>query len=191
MTTAAFCLFIAWSVLLCVIDIHTRRLPNALTSVGAASVFVFAFANDVLPVAVIGAALLTVPYLTAHLIAPAALGAGDVKLAVALGGAAALAGPRAWVWAALLAPLVTAGLGVALLAHRWVVRVVGLRSGVAVDLPVASHDGASQPEIARADDTGAARMLGRPSARDPVRTPILIPHGPAMCVATLSAMAFA
>lgn len=157
MTTAAFCLLIAWCLLLAVIDLQARRLPNALTAVGAAAVFLYALSTGQLATAVIGAALLTIPYLVTHLIWPAALGAGDVKLAVGLGAAAALAGSTAWTWAAIAAPLLT---GVAA-----VVLLTGYRLRVALGRTV----GRARPELA-----------GR-----------LVPHGPAMCLATVAAMALA
>ncbi|APE35741.1 prepilin peptidase [Nocardia mangyaensis] len=155
MTTAAFCLLIAWCLLLGVIDIQARRLPNALTGVGAAAVFLYALGTAQLGTAVIGAALLTMPYLVAHLLAPAALGAGDVKLAVGLGAAAALAGPPAWTWAAIAAPLLTAAAAIVLLG--------GLRLRAAL---------------------GRTVSRVRPSRR-------VVPHGPAMCLATVTAMALA
>ncbi|MDO3646710.1 prepilin peptidase [Nocardia mangyaensis] len=155
MTTAAFCLLIAWCLLLGVIDIHARRLPNALTGVGAGAVFLYALGTGQLGTAVIGAALLTMPYLVAHLLAPAALGAGDVKLAVGLGAAAALAGPPAWTWAAIAAPLLTAAAAILLLG--------GLRLRAAL---------------------GRTVSRVRPSRR-------VVPHGPAMCLATVTAMALA
>ena len=68
--------------------------------------------------ALIGGLLLFVPYLLVHLVSPRALGAGDVKLAFGLGAATALAGASAWVLAALLAPLLTAFVGVVALAMR-------------------------------------------------------------------------
>ncbi|WP_280348014.1 A24 family peptidase [Nocardia neocaledoniensis] len=155
MTTAAFCLLIAWCVLLGVIDVHARRLPNALTGVGAAAVFLYALYTGQPATAVIGAALLTMPYLVTHLVSPAALGAGDVKLAVSLGGAAALAGAPAWVWAALAAPLLTAVAAVLVLG--W-------------------------------DRLRSARGRGEPRRRPAGR---VVPHGPAMCLATVTAMALA
>ncbi|KAF0847462.1 prepilin peptidase [Nocardia caishijiensis] len=155
MTTAAFCLLIAWCLLLGVIDVHARRLPNALTGTGAVAVFGFAWYTGQLTTALIGAALLTMPYLVTHLIAPAALGAGDVKLAIALGAAAALAGPPAWTWAAIVAPLLTGLAAAVVLGRHWVRRM----SGRAVE----SVRRASSPRV--------------------------VPHGPAMCLATVTAMA--
>lgn len=151
MTTASFCCLAAWCLLLGVLDLHLRRLPNALTGIGAIAVFAYAVAEGRLASATVGALALTVPYLLCHLVVPAALGAGDVKLAVALGAAAALAGPSAWVWAALAAPIGTAVAAALFLAHRW------LRAG------------------------GGVRAL----RHSPV------PHGPAMCAATLAAIVVA
>jgi leader peptidase (prepilin peptidase) / N-methyltransferase len=50
-----------------------------------------------------------------HLAAPAAMGAGDVKLAMGLGGLAGCFGVGVWFLAALAAPLLTALWGVAVL----------------------------------------------------------------------------
>ena len=62
--------------------------------------------------ALAGAAALTGVYLLVHLMAPAALGAGDVKLAIGLGGLAGCFGVEVWFLAALAAPLLTALCGV-------------------------------------------------------------------------------
>ncbi|MFC8530481.1 prepilin peptidase [Nocardia sp. NPDC057227] len=138
-------LFAAWCALASLVDLRTHRLPDRLTAAGALAVLGYAAGTGQFLPALLGAVLLAGVYLAAHLVAPAGIGAGDVKLAVALGAAAACAGARAWVWAALLAPLGTAVAGLVLLALRH-------RRG----LPV----------------------RGQP-----------VPHGPAMCAATLFAVA--
>ncbi len=58
-----------------------------------------------------GALCLAALYLVVHLAAPAALGAGDVKLALGCGGLTGAFGADVWVLAALGAPLLTAVLG--------------------------------------------------------------------------------
>jgi len=63
--------------------------------------------------ALLGAIALVVPYLVVHLIAPAAMGAGDVKLAIGVGALTGLVGVDAWVLAAISAPLLTALWGLA------------------------------------------------------------------------------
>lgn len=99
---------LAWLVVLSCYDIRTRRLPNALTLPGAAVILLAAgFAGRGLP-ALAGAAALAAVYLSVHLAAPAAMGAGDVKLAIALGGLAGCFGVGVWFLAALVAPLLTA-----------------------------------------------------------------------------------
>ena len=47
-------------------------------------------------------------YLLVHLVAPAAMGAGDVKLAIGLGALTGCFGVDVWLLAALAAPLLTA-----------------------------------------------------------------------------------
>ncbi|WP_433655990.1 prepilin peptidase [Nocardia sp. CA-128927] len=119
MPIVAFAALLAWCVVLSVIDFRHRRLPNLLTGWGAVAVFAYALSTSRYTAALVGAVLLAVPYLLVHLVLPAAFGAGDVKLAVGLGAAAALGGGQAWVWAALAAPLLTACAGIAVIAqHR-------------------------------------------------------------------------
>jgi leader peptidase (prepilin peptidase) / N-methyltransferase len=98
---------------LSVCDVRERRLPNALTLPGAVAVLLgAALAGRGLP-ALAGAAALSGAYLLVHLVAPAAMGAGDVKLALGLGGLAGCFGADVWFLAALGAPLLTALVGVA------------------------------------------------------------------------------
>lgn len=102
---------LAWLVALSCYDIRARRLPNALTLPGAGVILLAAgFAGRGLP-ALAGAAALAAVYLLVHFASPAAMGAGDVKLAVGLGGLAGCFGVGVWFLAALVAPLLTALLG--------------------------------------------------------------------------------
>src|SRR5271163_2625105 len=99
---------LAWLVALSCYDIRQRRLPNALTLPGAGVILLVAgFAGRGLP-ALAGAAALATVYLAVHLASPAAMGAGDVKLAIGLGGLAGCFGAGVWFLAALAAPLLTA-----------------------------------------------------------------------------------
>ena len=99
---------LAWLVVLSCYDIRARRLPNVLTLPGAGVILLAAcFAGRGLP-ALGGAAALTGVYLLVHLAAPAAMGAGDVKLAIGLGALAGCFGVAVWFLAALAAPLLTA-----------------------------------------------------------------------------------
>jgi leader peptidase (prepilin peptidase) / N-methyltransferase len=105
-------LVLAWLALLSCYDIRQRRLPNALTLPGAGVILLAgAMAGRGLSV-LAGAAALTGVYLLVHLMAPAALGAGDVKLSMGLGGLAGCFGVEVWLLAALAAPLLTALCGV-------------------------------------------------------------------------------
>ena len=100
-----------WMGALSCYDIRRRRLPNLLTLPGAAVILVAAaLAGRGLP-ALAGAAALTGTYLLVHLVAPAAMGAGDVKLAIGLGALAGCFGASAWLLTALGAPLLTALVG--------------------------------------------------------------------------------
>jgi leader peptidase (prepilin peptidase)/N-methyltransferase len=103
---------LAWLTLLSCYDIKQRRLPNALTLPGAAAILLAGVVAGRGGPALVGAAALTGVYLLVHLMAPAALGAGDVKLAIGLGGLAGCFGVEVWLLAALAAPLLTALCGV-------------------------------------------------------------------------------
>lgn len=108
----------AWLAALSVFDIRERRLPNWLTMPGALLVLTAAAtAGRGLP-ALAGAAALFGIYLAVHLLAPATMGAGDVKLAVGVGALTGAFGIDVWVLAALGAPLVTGAWGIAAVMNR-------------------------------------------------------------------------
>ncbi|BBZ66939.1 prepilin peptidase [Mycolicibacterium insubricum] len=102
-----------WLILLTVADLRTHRLPNVLTLPGAGVILAGAALAGALAPAVLGALALTGLYGLAHLMAPAQLGAGDVKLAIGLGALSGPFGAGTWFLAALTAPLLTAGCGLA------------------------------------------------------------------------------
>jgi leader peptidase (prepilin peptidase) / N-methyltransferase len=106
-------LVFVWLAVLSCYDIRQRRLPNRLTLPGAGVILLAAgLVGRGLP-ALAGAATLAGVYLLVHLVAPADMGAGDVKLAIGLGGLAGCFGAEVWLLAALSAPLLTALVGVA------------------------------------------------------------------------------
>jgi leader peptidase (prepilin peptidase) / N-methyltransferase len=99
---------VLWTSALSCYDLRQRRLPNWLTLPGAAVVLVVALATGRGMPAMSGAAVLAGAYLLVHLAAPAAMGAGDVKLALGLGALTGCFGPDVWLLAALGAPMLTA-----------------------------------------------------------------------------------
>jgi leader peptidase (prepilin peptidase)/N-methyltransferase len=102
-----------WLIALTVCDIRRHRLPNVLTLPGAAIVVaVAALGGRGLP-AVVGAIALGGGYLLIHVCAPAGMGAGDVKLALGLGALTGAFGVAAWTFAAVGAPILTAGCAIA------------------------------------------------------------------------------
>jgi len=102
---------VCWAIALSVVDLRERRLPNVLTLPGAAVILAGAtVAGRGLP-ALLGGLGLGGLYLVVHLAAPAGLGGGDVKLALALGALTGALGVGAWALAALTAPLLTAVAG--------------------------------------------------------------------------------
>lgn len=109
-------LSLLWLAVLSGYDIRQRRLPNWLTLPGAVAVLMFAAVADRGVPALAGALALAAVYLLVHLAAPAALGAGDVKLALGLGALTGFFGVEVWLLAALAAPLLTALWALAALA---------------------------------------------------------------------------
>jgi leader peptidase (prepilin peptidase) / N-methyltransferase len=100
---------LGWMSMLSVYDLRQRRLPNWLTVPGGLAILTTAtVAGRGIP-AMFGALVLFGVYLAVHFFAPAALGAGDVKLAFGVGGLTGTYGIDVWVLATLAAPLLTAG----------------------------------------------------------------------------------
>jgi leader peptidase (prepilin peptidase)/N-methyltransferase len=115
MRACAAAAVLAWLAVLSCYDVRHRRLPNVLTLPGAGMILLTAaLAGRGLP-ALAGASALAGMYLLVHLVAPAAMGAGDVKLAIGLGGLAGCFGAAVWFVAAFAAPLLTALWGVAVM----------------------------------------------------------------------------
>ncbi|WP_343599920.1 A24 family peptidase [Mycobacterium sp.] len=102
---------VLWLVALSGYDVRQRRLPNWLTLPGAVAVVFVAAVSGRGPAAVLGAAALGGLYLVVHLVAPAGMGAGDVKLALGLGALTGRFGVDVWFLAAFAAPLLTGLLG--------------------------------------------------------------------------------
>ena len=125
---------LAWLAALSVYDVRQRRLPNALTLPGAVGGAGRRGAGRARRARAVSARLaLTALYLGVHLVAPAAMGAGDVKLAIGVGA-------------------LTGAFGV----DAWVARGAG---GAATDGGVGSRRGVPQ----RAGPTGTARRRRGPS----------------------------
>jgi leader peptidase (prepilin peptidase) / N-methyltransferase len=114
---AGVCVLV-WLAALSVYDIRERRLPNWLTMPGAAIIIVAAAVHGRGAVAALGAVALFAVYAVIHLVSPAAMGAGDVKLAIGIGSLTGTFGGDVWVLAALGAPLLTAGWAVVALLCR-------------------------------------------------------------------------
>jgi leader peptidase (prepilin peptidase) / N-methyltransferase len=108
---------LAWLAVLSAYDIRERRLPNWLTLPGAVVVLAVAAAAGRGGPAVLGAVALAGLYLVVHLIAPAAMGAGDVKLALGVGALTGSFGFDVWTLAALGAPVLTAIWALALMGQ--------------------------------------------------------------------------
>lgn len=105
-------LALLWMSTLSCYDLAQRRLPNLLTIPGFAVIMLVAGGFGHLRAALVGAAALAAVYLLVHLVASAAMGAGDVKLALGLGALTACFGADVWVLAALGAPLLTVVIGI-------------------------------------------------------------------------------
>ncbi|ORW10648.1 prepilin peptidase [Mycobacterium kyorinense] len=99
---------VLWMAALSCYDIVQRRLPNFLTLPGAAVILLAATLGGRCAPALAGAVALATLYLAVHLVSPAAMGAGDVKLALGMGALTGRFGVDVWFLAALGAPLLTA-----------------------------------------------------------------------------------
>jgi leader peptidase (prepilin peptidase)/N-methyltransferase len=126
-----------WMAALSFCDIRRRRLPNALTLPGAAVILLAAWLAGRGPSALAGAAALAGAYLLVHLVAPDALGAGDVKLALGVGGLAGCFGVDVWFLAALGGPVLTGLVG----AVGWVCGVRSVPHGPSMCLATAGAVG--------------------------------------------------
>lgn len=99
---------LAWLAALSGYDIRERRLPNWLTLPGAVVIVCAAGAAGRGHPALWGAVALAGLYLAVHVIAPAAMGAGDVKLAIGVGALTGSFGFDVWLLAAVAAPPLSA-----------------------------------------------------------------------------------
>jgi len=109
---------LVWLMALCFYDIRERRLPNWLTMPGAVVVLAAAATHGRGLPAILGALALFAVYVVVYLLSPAAMGAGDVKLAVGIGALTGAFGDNVWMIAALGAPVLTAGWAVVALLRR-------------------------------------------------------------------------
>jgi leader peptidase (prepilin peptidase)/N-methyltransferase len=103
-----------------VVDLLHQRLPDALTlpALPLALLFLVPLGAEVVLRAGLGAVLAFVAYAAVHLAAPAALGAGDVKLAAVLGAVLAGVSWEALVAGGVLAAIVSGAAAVVLLVVR-------------------------------------------------------------------------
>jgi leader peptidase (prepilin peptidase) / N-methyltransferase len=109
---------VVWLAALSFYDIRERRLPNWLTMPGAAVIIAAAAMHGRGGPAALGAVVLFAVYVVVHLVSPAAMGAGDVKLAVGIGALTGTFGSDVWALAAIGAPLLTAGWAVVAAIRR-------------------------------------------------------------------------
>jgi leader peptidase (prepilin peptidase)/N-methyltransferase len=109
---------VAWAAALTLSDVRVRRLPNGLTLTGAVVILTGAALAGRGAPALIGGLALGGLYLVVHLADPSGLGAGDVKLALALGALTGAFGIAVWTLAALAAPMLTAMMGVIAVVRR-------------------------------------------------------------------------
>ncbi len=107
----------SWLITLSAFDIRHRRLPNVLTLPGAGLILMGAAITGNGLAAVLGGVTLFAVYAAVHLAAPAALGAGDVKLALGIGALTGAYGVQTWLLCAVGASAVTGLLGVVALAR--------------------------------------------------------------------------
>ena len=129
-------------------DWRTHRVPNLLVAIALVPALIAILLADdrihLLASLASGVAVMALPLLVLHLVAPAAMGFGDVNLAVALGAGLGVLEPKLAVLA------LAAASGLTLLAAAWARRAAtpfapGLVIGAAAALAFASFDGWSVP----------------------------------------------
>lgn len=113
------------------VDLRHRRLPDALTlpALPAAVLLVAPTGAGAVPRALAGAAVLAAGHAAVHLLSPAALGAGDVKLAAPLGAVLAAGSWAGLGLAVVLAALLSGIAAAAALGSRALTRGGALPHG--------------------------------------------------------------
>ncbi|MDT7584912.1 MAG: leader peptidase (prepilin peptidase) / N-methyltransferase, partial [Pseudonocardiales bacterium] len=149
------------------VDVLHARLPDALTlpALPAALLLAVPLGGAAVLRAVLGAGVLAGGYLAVRVLAPAALGAGDVKLAAGLGAALGALSLSAVLLGALLASLLTVGVALGWAVLRWAVQV---RAGLSSTVWGRTVSVRAGPPGARSAGGGWASG---------------VPHGPAMLAA--------
>jgi len=126
------------------VDWRAHRVPDSLVILTLApvvlAVVVAAEPAPRLVAVAVGAGLMALPLLVVHLVSPAAMGFGDVKLAVALGAALGVIAPE------LTVPALAVGAGLTLLVASCRRRVAmpfapGLVAGAAAAFAIGSLEG--------------------------------------------------
>jgi leader peptidase (prepilin peptidase) / N-methyltransferase len=135
-------LALLWMSALSCSDIRRRRLPNRLTIPGFAVIMLAASGFGHFRAALVGAAALAAAYLLVHLMAPRAMGAGDVKLALGLGALTGCFGADVWLLASIGAPLLTV--------------VIGIVARVGWSMPVVPHG----PSMCAASAAAVGLVIG-------------------------------
>lgn len=97
-----------------IVDLRERRIPDELVLLASAVVVVMTVFGSASPTGVaLGAVAAAGPLLLIHVVSPAAMGFGDVKLALPLGGALGAVDPVLALVALCVASAVTAAAGLA------------------------------------------------------------------------------
>ncbi|MDT0352767.1 prepilin peptidase [Pseudonocardia charpentierae] len=102
------------------VDVLAGRLPDALTlpALPVALLLLVPVGGDTVARGVVGAVVAVAAHAAVHLVAPAAMGGGDVKLAAPLGAVSAAVSWEALALAGVLAALSSGVLAVAVLVRR-------------------------------------------------------------------------
>lgn len=150
------CLMIATATLAAVTDIRARRIPNVLV-VGAflAGLVVNTALGglDGLMRAAAGAGLAMLVYFPLFLLR--GMGAGDVKLMMAVG---AVAGPRAWFWILVMSSVTGAAAGLILALAKGRLRATLINTGFIVRQLLSFRNPAVSREELSVHSAGALRL---------------------------------
>jgi leader peptidase (prepilin peptidase)/N-methyltransferase len=154
------------------VDVRAHRLPNRLVAsaavVGGVCVTAFVVTGAVFELGGMlgGAVMMSGPLLAMHLVAPRAMGFGDVKAAAVLGAALGLVAPLLALVALVIASAATATVGLALrrptipFGPGLVAGAIAALALAAAPLPLVDQLSASASNSARSPIPGAA-SIGR------------------------------
>jgi leader peptidase (prepilin peptidase)/N-methyltransferase len=167
------------------VDLLHHRLPDALTlpALPLTLLLLAPVGGTAVLRGLAGAAVAAAAYAALHLVAPAAMGAGDVKLAAPLGAVLAAASWPALALGAAVAALLSGGAAVAALVYGGFAARGPTHDGFAVVARVPGRSAVVAPGRGGHVPMAGCGTVGRGRTGRGALRRIAVPHGPSMLVA--------